>query len=214
MNLVISKIRDEARAYVASSTGSHGWDHTERVLRLALHIGRIEGANLHVIELAALLHDIGRSIEDESLGEICHAEAGAHIARDILQQHHVDPDIVDRTVHCIEHHRFRGQRCPDTLEAKIVFDADKLDSIGAIGIGRAFLFAGEHGAKLHNAPGVDPINEAEYGPEDTAYREFLHKLRHVPERLLTREGRRIAEERHAFMLQFFKRLAEEAEGKI
>ena len=136
------------------------------------------------------------------------------MAREILARHKVDAAIAGQIVHCIEHHRFRKDCQPDTLEARVLFDADKLDAIGAVGIGRAFLFAGENGARLHNTPGIDPLASPAYGPEDTAYREFLHKLRHVRERMLTNEGRRLAEERHQFMIQFFDRLKEEIEGKI
>ncbi len=214
MKEIIEGIRQEARSHFRGAGPSHGWDHTERVLRLALHIGRVEGGDLTIIELAALLHDIGRKIEDESLGEICHAEEGARIAREILERHGIEKDIARSVIHCIEHHRFRGEGRPDTLEAKIIFDADKLDSIGAVGIGRAFLFASESGARLHNEPGTDPLEAPAYSEEDTAYREFLHKLRHVHERMLTAEGRRLAEERHSFMLEFFKRLDAEVSGEL
>jgi len=210
----VEMVREEARARSERSRGSHGWDHTERVLALALHIGRVEGADLTVVELASLLHDIGRHREDESLGALCHAEEGARMAREILARHTVPAEIADGVVHCIENHRFRGDSRPDTLEAKVLFDADKLDSIGAVGIGRAFLFAGENGARLANTPGVDPLEAPAYGPEDTAFREFLHKLRHVHERMLTDEGRRLALKRHDFMVSFFDRMNEEIEGRI
>lgn len=213
MQKVIDKIRREARA-AFDAHGSHGWDHTERVLRLAVHIGRAEGANLKVIELAALLHDIGRRHEDDSHGALCHAAEGAKLARQILSKHNLPDGVVDEVVHCIEHHRYRKNSRPNTLEAKIIFDADKLDAIGAVGIGRAFLFSGEHGAKLHNAPDVDPMKTAVYGPEDTAYREFLHKLKHVHKRMLTEEGKRLAKGRHKFMMEFFKRLDREVRGAV
>lgn len=214
MQKIIDEIRKEAQAHFQSGRGSHGFDHTERVLRLALHIGQAERADADILTLAALLHDIGRHKEDESLGEICHAREGAKMASHILQKYKLDASIVDEVVHCIEQHRFRGDSKPSSLEAKILFDADKLDSIGAVGIGRAFLFAGENGAKLHNEPGVDPLAHPAYGPEDTAFREFLDKLRHVHERMLTKEGRRLAKERHEFMLVFFDRLNAEAKGDI
>jgi uncharacterized protein len=98
------------------------------------------------------------------------------------------------------------------LEARTLFDADKLDSIGAIGIGRAFLFAGEVGAKLHN-PGADLHNTQPYTQEDTGYREFKLKLSKIKGRMLTAEGKRLAEERHAFMERFFERLQQEYEGR-
>ena len=213
MKRKIEAIIKEARAHFSRARGSHGWDHTERVLALALHIGRAEGADQDTLTIAAILHDIGRHREDESQGEVCHAKEGARLAQKILKRHKVDGRTSEAVVLCIAHHRYRGDSRPDTLEARVLFDADKLDSIGAIGIGRAFLFAGENGARLHNSAGVDPLKAPAYGPEDTAFREFLHKLRHVHERMLTREGRRLAKKRHAFMLKFFDRFGDEIEGR-
>jgi uncharacterized protein len=99
-----------------------------------------------------------------------------------------------------------------TLEAKILYDADKLDSIGAVGIGRAFLFAGQMGAKLHNDRDVDILDCKPYSKEDTAYREFKFKMSKIKDRMLTLEGRRLAEERHVFMEVFFERLEKETKG--
>ncbi len=86
-----------------------------------------------------------------------------------------------------------------------------MDSIGAVGIGRAFLFAGEVGAKLHNK-GIDLDKTHAYSEEDTAYREYWVKLRFIKDRILTAEGRRLAQQRHAFMEGFFSQLDEETEG--
>jgi len=101
---------------------------------------------------------------------------------------------------------------PSTIEARVVYDADKLDSIGAVGLGRAFLFAGEVGARLHN-PEVRPETCPSRGPEDSALREFLVKLRWVRDRLLTDAGRRMASGRHEFMLRFFEELDAEVKGE-
>lgn len=191
--------------------GCHGPDHAGRVYRTALHIGRLMGARLDVLSAAALLHDIGRPYEREEQGRICHAEKGAELAREILLGLGFSPSIIEDIIHCIETHRYRGDKVPNTLEAKILFDADKLDSIGAIGIGRAFLFAGQVGAKLHNSDS-DIASSRSYSIEDTAYREFKVKLSKVKERLLTPEGRRLAHERHAFMEIFFERLEKEING--
>ena len=110
-------------------------------------------------------------------------------------------------------HRFRGNNPPETLEAKILFDADKLDAIGAIGIGRAFQFAGEVGARLHN-PDIDPENTEPYTEDDTGYREFRLKLSKIKDRMLTSEGRRIAKGRHEFMEAFFDKFLLEYEGRV
>jgi uncharacterized protein len=116
-------------------------------------------------------------------------------------------------VHCIAAHRFRDNKQPETPEARVLFDADKLDSIGAVGIGRAFLFAGEVGAKLHDKA-VDPEKSLPYSEEDTAYREYLVKLRYVKDRMLTASGLELAKERHQFMTDFFERLNREVDGDI
>jgi uncharacterized protein len=208
---LFDSVRDEARACLDSARGSHGWDHTERVLGLCLRIGRKEKADLEVLRLAALLHDIGREEADKSGGRFCHGARGAALAAEILKRHAVDRHTAARVVDCIATHRFRGRRSPETLEARVLFDADKLDSIGAVGVGRAFLFAGEVGARLHDAA-VDIRKTQPYTREDTAYREFLVKLSRIKDRMHTREGKRIARERHRFMARFFDRLNRETLG--
>ena len=210
---LIAAVRSEAEAFFRGARGSHGWDHTERVRRLCLRIGRKEGADLDVLELAALLHDIGRGAEDASSGRVCHARAGAALAKRVLERHGCDPGLAREVVGCIRTHRFRKRAAPKTLEAKVLFDADKLDSIGAVGVGRAFLFAGEVGARLHD-PGIDVRRTKPYTRDDTAYREFLVKLGRVKGRIFTREGRRIAAERHRFMVAFFDRMNRETEGLL
>ena len=116
-------------------------------------------------------------------------------------------------MHCIECHRFRKNKPPISIEAKILFDADKLDSIGAIGIGRAFSFAGGVGARLH-IKDIDITKTKEYSVDDCAYREFLVKLIKLKDRMLTKEGKRIAKERHNFMVEFFDRLNKEVDGEL
>jgi uncharacterized protein len=192
--------------------GCHGPDHTERVHKTALHIGRLMDARLDVLSAAALLHDIGRRYETEEQGKICHAEKGAELAREILARLDFQAALIDEITHCVEAHRYRGEMIPETLEAKILYDADKLDSIGAIGIGRAFLFAGEMGAQLHNESDVDILDCKPYSKEDTAYREFKFKMSKIKDRMLTPEGKRLATERHGFMEVFFERLERETKG--
>lgn len=204
-------VKQEAKSYFSNVKGSHGWDHTERVYNLCMRIGKKENADIEILKLAASLHDIGREHQDKSNGEICHAEKGASLARELLEKHNLDNEKINKIIHCIESHRFRGKKVPQSKEAKILFDADNLDSIGAVGVGRAFLFAGEIGAKLHNKD-VDIEKTKPYTKEDTAYREFIVKLKKVKDRMLTEEGKRIAEERHKFMVDFFDRLNNEVDG--
>ena len=210
---VLVQIKKEAKSHFENAKGSHDWEHTERVYNLCMHIGKEEKADMEILKLAAILHDIGREYQDKTNGRICHAEKGALLAGELLGKHAMDKEKIDKVIHCIECHRFRGDRIPQSKEAKVLYDADKLDSIGAVGIGRAFLFAGEVGAQLHNI-GVDLEKTEPYTKEDTAYREFMVKLKKVKDKMLTEEGKRIAEERHAFMEEFFDRLNMEVEGNL
>jgi len=209
----ISKITEIAKNKFLNAKGSHRWDHTQRVSELAEHIANTEKANTEIVKIAAYLHDIGRTEEDKSNGKICHAKLGAEMAAEILKNENFDSEETEQITHCIETHRFRDNKVPQTLEAKVLFDADKLDSIGAVGIGRAFLFAGENGAHLHYKD-IDPSKVKRYSEEDTAYNEFLVKLQYVKNKMLTTEGKRIAEERHEFMVNFFDRLNSEVDGQI
>ena len=207
----LQRLREISGAYCLAEGGSHGPDHSERVLSLALAIGRQMKARLAIIAPAALLHDIGRKEESLSRGRICHAQRGAELAPTLLRELGYGENELDAICHCIRTHRFRNAHHPESLEAKILFDADKLDSIGAIGIGRAFLFAGQIGARLHN-PERDPISTLPYSLEDTAYREFRIKMSKVRHQMLTPVGLQLAEQRHAFMEIFFDQLTRETNG--
>jgi len=210
---MIKKITEEAKKFFGPEAGCHDWEHVERIRHLCLHIGKVEKADLEILECAAVLHDIGRKEEDEQNGAICHAEKGAELAQAVLKKWGVEKEKAQKIIHCVETHRFRDQKVPGSLEAKILFDADKLDSIGAVGIGRAFLFAGKVSARLHNKE-ADIHQTQAYSVEDTAYREYMVKLRHVKEKMFTLEGKRMALERHDFMVEFFERLDKEVDGEL
>jgi len=206
-------IREEAKPFFEKVRGSHDWSHVERVYKLCERIGKKENADLKILKLAALLHDIGRLDEDESEGRIDHAERSAFLAKKILKKHNLDKETIEKVIHCIETHRKRKNKKPKTVEAKVFFDADNLDSLGAVGIGRLFLFAGEIGAKLH-IKDVDLEKHEQYSKDDTASREYHATIKHIKDRMLTEEGKRIAEERHKFMIDFFNRLNKEIDGVI
>ncbi len=197
---------------MSESRGSHGFDHVKRVLALSLRLGRESGADLDVLTLAALLHDIGRQEEARSNGSSCHARTGSKMAAEILRTCGAGPSLVRRVADCVRQHRFRGGSPPLSPEARVLYDADKLDSLGAVGVGRAFLFAGEVGARLHNTP-AEAMKGKAYSREDTAYREYLVKLRKIPGRMKTAAGSRLARERADFMEDFFRRLEAETRGK-
>ncbi|MBU0544937.1 MAG: HD domain-containing protein [Proteobacteria bacterium] len=205
-------VKEKAERLFDGAKGSHDWEHTLRVYSLCERIGRAENADMDVLRVAAYLHDIGRADQDSTNGAVCHAEKGAGMAWPIVNELPIAENQKTNIIHCIRSHRFRGINRPETVEAKALFDADKLDAIGAVGVARAFLFAGEVGASLH-VPGMNIEETKPYSKEDTGFREFRVKLCKIRERILTNEGRRLADERHAFMEEFFKRFIEEYEGK-
>lgn len=206
-----NRLRRIAAAYCDGDGGCHTIDHLDRVHATALRIGRAMDGRLDILSSAAILHDIGRRDESESRGRLCHASRGAELAEKILRDLGCKPDDIAAIRHCIATHRYRDNNPPLSLEAKILFDADKLDSIGAVGIGRAFLFAGQIGARLHNRES-DLASSAPYTVEDTAYREFRFKLCKIKERMQTPLGRQMAAERDRFMKSFFNRLEIEIHG--
>jgi len=203
-------VAEHVRAKLDAASGCHDYDHTLRVLANAERLaGMLPKADCRVVRMAALLHDMARPEEMSSKGKICHAVVGAKLVPEILREAGgFDPDFVEHVAASVYTHRYRARRIPATLEAQIVYDADKLDSLGAVGIGRAFLFAGREHARLHNTE-AEAVNSPAYSREDTAYREYLVKLRKLPEGMLTAPGKTIAEERAAFMDAFFHRLNEE-----
>jgi uncharacterized protein len=205
-------VKDKAEKLFDGAKESHDWEHTLRVYGLCERIGPAEKADMDVLRVAAYLHDIGRADQDSTSGAVCHAEKGAEMAWPIVKKLPLSEEQKTNIIHCIRAHRFRGKCQPETAEAKVLFDADKLDAIGAVGVARAFLFAGEVGARLHN-PDLRVEETKSYTREDTGFREFKVKLCRIRERILTKEGRKLADERHAFMEGFFNRFLEEYEGK-
>ncbi len=211
-------IRKKAQSFFENASGCHDWTHVERVTKLALKIGKEEKADLDVLEIAALLHDIGRKEEMKNKGKFCHAEEGAKLAEDILRKCNFKKDAIENIVHCIISHRYRNSHIPDTIEAKILYDADKLDSIGAIGIARDFLFAGNAGSNcLYTGNEKRLAREGKdysYTKEDSAILEYEIKLKKVKDKIITKTGKKIAKERHLFMKEYFKRFWIEVNGKL
>ncbi len=205
-----AELMEDIRALVAvklaDHDGCHDFDHTMRVLANAeLLLQELPEADALIVRLAALLHDYARPEEHAVKGRVCHARLGAELAESLLTAKGVEPETVCRIAGAVRSHRYRGRVAPADLEAKILYDADKLDSLGAVGIGRAFLFAGRVGARLHNRR-EEALAGSEYSREDTAYREFLVKLNKLPGVMKTLPGRRLARERLAYMREFFDRL--------
>lgn len=196
---------DEARTLYQGADAAHTFDHVLRVLALAEHIGREEGADLEIVRTATLLHDIARHEPDHHL-------QGAERARQLLASQ--PSDRVEAVCHAIAAHRFRRGPAPATLEARCLFDADKLDAIGAVGVARAVAYGATHGQRLWSHP-LAEIDPASMPPADSSYtpsHEFVYKLARLQQMLTTATARRIAAGRHRVMLEFFERLDAEAQG--
>ena len=207
------RVYDRVRRELGGAPGCHDFAHTLRVLKNAERIAAEEsGCDPEAVRFGALLHDVARPEEFASGGKLCHAALGADKARRILEEEGcTDEAFIGHVSEIVRTHRYRGNLKPATLEARIVYDADKLDSLGAFGVARAFHFAGRIGACLHNSEEVALASES-YSNHDSAYREYLVKLRGLPDHLLTGSARRFAADRAAFMRAFFDRLNEEQEG--
>ena len=201
---------EEARQHYQGNDAAHDFDHVLRVLALAERIAFAEGADIQVVRAAALLHDVGRA--EQELSGRSHAELGAERARGILSGH--PPGKVKAVCNAIVAHRFREDKSPQTLEARVLYDADKLDSIGAVGIGRAYLYGGMSKQRLWAEVPMGYQDRGELSQEHTPVHEFVFKLSKLKDSLHTDTARRIGEDRHAYMVGFFRRLEREVCGQI
>ena len=194
-----------ARSLYDGADAAHAFDHVLRVLALAERIARAEGADEEIVRTASLLHDIARNEPD-------HHVRGAQRARELLEGH--APDRVHAVCHAIEAHRFRQGPEPATLEACCLFDADKLDAIGAIGVARAIAYGSTHGSRLWSQPlsQIELHRPAPTGMDYTPSHEFVYKLARLQGLLTTRSARQIAAQRHEVMKAFFQRLDAEVQG--
>ncbi len=204
---------ERARALYRGADAAHDFDHVLRVLALVRRIGPAEGADMRLLEVATLLHDIARS--EEGRTGVDHARAGAEQAREIVRTWGYSAEEAEAIARAIAAHRFRSELFPELVEARVLYDADKLDAIGAIGIGRAFAFAGRKGQRLWTSVPVGAtagreIDHASWSPAV----EFAVKLSRLADALYTETARAIARERHAFMATFFQRLEAEVAGEM
>jgi uncharacterized protein len=205
---------DEAQSYYGNSDAVHDFDHVLRVLALAECIGQAEDADMEIVRAAVLLHDIERARADAE--GLDHAALGATQAREVLAGQPLAK--VEAVAHAIAAHRYRTAPKPETLEAQVLFDADKLDAIGAVGVARAFAYGGMNGQRLWvPVESVDAARWQEEGDDPgihTPVHEFVVKLSKLKDLLFTPTGHVIAEERHAFMVRFFERMDAEVQGEL
>src|SRR5262245_61250906 len=210
---ILQKTTDHVRSLLAGEGSGHDWFHVERVCRTALAIGREERADLFIVELAALLHDVA----DWKLAGGDH-QAGAHAAQRWLHSLDVPPEVIDHVCDIIASLSFKGAGVDTpmkTLEGRCVQDADRLDALGAIGVARAFAYGGHKGRALYD-PALPPEPHASFeaykknaGP---TINHFYEKLLLLKDRMTTATGKKLAAERHAYLEQFLEQFFAEWEG--
>ena len=189
----ISQIKDFA-IINSERDDIHGFKHIERVYNTCIHIGKEMHANLLVLKIAALLHDIGRTKEKEKFNDMNHAEISAQIATDFLKTRNfnLSQDDFDNIIHSIKAHSFSLKLKPETLESKILSDADKLDAIGAIGLYRTIGFT------VKNADGIEQVIE-----------HLENKIMKLKDLIYLDISRKIAEERQESIFDFYNRIKKE-----
>jgi len=188
---------------------AHGWEHVNRVYTLALHLAEQEGANRFVVGMAVLMHDLGRTVQDDTGKH--HADLSVALASELLATYQVPVNVQDAILHAIIAHSFSRGVEPRTQEARVVRDADRLDGLGAIGILRWAITG-----TLRRSPQTktyhpdDPFAD-QHVPDDHEYMldHFFTKLLKLADTMATATGRALAEQRTAFMYRYLDELRKE-----
>lgn len=206
---------EQARTWYTGTDPVHDFDHVLRVFRMAERLAKEEGADIEIVHAAALLHDAEGSAPGSDTRS-SHHHRSADFAGQVLADEGWPEERINAVQHCIRAHRFRsdGER-PQTIEAKVLFDSDKLDVLGAIGVARTVGYAAMNNQPFYAVPSAGFIErgEKEPGEPHSAYHEYLFKLRKIKSALFTATAREIAEERDAYLREYFKQLAAELAGE-
>jgi uncharacterized protein len=211
----IQSVADEVRAQLDGEGSGHDWWHIYRVWNMAKRIGDLEGADAYIVELAAFLHDIADwkfHGGDETVGP--------NMARQMLEKHFVPADVTDRICNIIRGMSFKGAGVStrmESIEGKVVQDADRLDAIGAIGIARAFAYGG-HANRPMFEPDKKPVmhqTKEEYLKSGgSTVNHFYEKLLLLKDRMNTATTKEIAAGRHRFLEEYLDRFYQEWDGKM
>lgn len=211
---IINNTRQFVEKSLSGAEGGHDWWHIYRVWKLAVNIAAAEKADLLVVELAALLHDIADAKFHDG-----DETKGPRIAGEFLQSLNVDEQVIDHVSKIISNISFKGGQVARTFssaELSVVQDADRLDAMGAIGIARTFNYGGFRNREIYN-PGIPPVA----GMDKETYRlsqaptinHFYEKLLLLKDLMNTGTGKRMAERRHDFMLAYLDEFFREWEGE-
>jgi len=211
---VVAKTQEHVREHLTGESSGHDWWHVNRVWQTAVQIGSEEGADLYVVQLAALLHDIADAKFHEGDEEI-----GSRTAADWLRPLDVDEPIITHVAAIIRDISFKGAGVPTpmpTREGMVVQDADRLDALGAIGMARAFAYGGFRGRVLHDPDSLPVMHatvDAYRSHRGSTVNHVFEKLLLLKDRMNTESARRIASERHEFLEHFLRQFFAEWDGK-
>ena len=188
---------------------AHDKEHIYRVLFNALEIAKTENnVNYDILIAACLLHDIGRKEQFEN-PDLCHAIVGSEKAYQFLVAHGFDMNYAEQVKQCIQTHRYRKNNPPGSLEAKILFDADKLDAAGAIGIARTLLYKGIVSEPLYSILPNGLVSTGESDTMPSFFREYKYKLENLYSNFYTEKATEISRERQDIAVEFYKNLYQE-----
>ncbi|MCA1753705.1 MAG: HD domain-containing protein [Spirochaeta sp.] len=215
MSDIIQQTADYVRSQCEHDPSGHDWWHIYRVWKNARAICEREQADLFIVELAALLHDLDDwKLHAQGDGE--QGDGEPLRARAWLES--CELDCVDQVCEIISHVSYKGAGVANTMESReglIVQDADRLDAIGAVGIGRAFAYGGHKSRQMHN-PDIESTTHNSFdeykNSNSTTVNHFYEKLLLLKDRMNTPTARRIAEGRHVAMVQFLERFLREWDG--
>jgi uncharacterized protein len=196
--------------YECMKDAAHDPEHIFRVLYQSINIAskRTETVNFDVLIASCLLHDIGRE-EQINNRNICHAEIGGTIAKKFLLKNGWSEKDAEHVNQCIASHRFRGNNAPETLEAKILFDSDKLDAIGCLGIARTLMYKGTVYEKLYTLKNKEICLGEDKDDEETFLKEYNMKLKNLYDKFYTEEAEEMAKSQKKYARLFYDKLVEQ-----
>ena len=182
---------------------AHDKDHIYRVLYNAMDIASTEqNVDYDVLIFACLLHDIGRKEQFEN-PKLCHAMVGGEKAYQFLLKNNFDTIFADKVKNCIQTHRYRQNNPPQTLEAKILFDADKIDATGTLGIARTLFYKGMVGEPLYSLLPDGKVSDGTNDNKPSFFQEYKYKLEKLYTRFYTTRGNEIAKKRQQTAVSFY-----------
>jgi uncharacterized protein len=209
---IIERTEQYVRSLLENDASGHDWWHIDRVRRTSCLLARKEHADEFIVEMAALLHDVG----DEKMAGS--EEKGLMIVSEWLDQMQLTNREKEQIMEIISSVSFKGGhgKKPTTIEGMIVQDADRLDAIGAIGIARTFMFAGNRGHLMYDPslPYREKMTKEEYRKgRSTAINHFYEKLLKLKDLMNTVSAKQMAMERHEFMERFLQQFYKEWDGQ-